>query len=153
MVKLVNKKVVSGGAIVLVAIILGNRLNDDGSMSEILKKRLATALRINELFAPSKIIVSGGVANPSAGVSEAQVMKDFLVNNGVDGDKIVVEDKSMTTKQNAEFSVPIAANLGATEILLSTSLEHLSRKFLNPISLFEKEMEKFEGIKLSVFGE
>ena len=137
----------------LVAIILGNRLNDDGSMSDILKKRLAATLRLNELFAPSKIIVSGGIANPKAGVSEAQVMRDYLVSNGVENDKIVVEDKSMTTKENAEFSVPIAAALGATEILLSTSTEHLSRRFLNPISLFSKELQHFDGIKLSVYGE
>ena len=137
----------------LVAIILGNRLNDDGSMSEILEKRLRSTLRLNELFIPSKIIVSGGVANPTAGISEAEVMRKYLVNNGVDRDKIVLEDNSMSTKQNAEFSVPLAAKLGATEIVLCTSTEHLSRKFLNPISLFDKEIQKFGGIKLSVFGE
>ena len=137
----------------LVAVILGNRLNDDGSMSEILKKRLAATLRLNKLFEPSKIIVSGGVANPAAGVSEAQVMRDYLVSQGVESDKIVVEDKSMTTKQNAEFSVPIAANLGATEILLCTSIEHMGRKFLNPIRLFLKELQNFDGISLSVYSE
>ena len=137
----------------LIAIILGNRLNDDGSMSEILKNRLSATLRLNELFAPSKIIVSGGIANPKAGVSEAEVMRNYLISQGVDSDKIVVEDKSMTTQQNAEFSVPIAAALGATEILLSTSLEHLNRKFLNPISLFSEELQQFDGIKLRVYGE
>ena len=137
----------------LVAIILGNRLNDDGSMSEILKKRLSATLRLNERFAPSKIIVSGGVANATAGVSEAQVMHDYLVSQGVESDKIVVEDKSMTTKQNAEFSVPIAAKLGATEILLCTSTEHMGRKFLNPIRLFSKQLQQFSGISLSVYSE
>ena len=137
----------------LVAVILGNRLNDDGSMSEILKKRLATTLRLNELFAPDKIIVSGGVANPAARISEAQVMRDYLVSQGVTNDKIIVEDKSMTTKQNAEFSTPIAAKIGATKILLCTSIEHMGRKFLNPIRLFSKELQKFEGIELSVYSE
>ena len=46
----------------LVAIILGNRLNDDGSMTQILRSRLETALTIERLFSPDKIIVSGGVA-------------------------------------------------------------------------------------------
>ena len=137
----------------LVAIILGNRLNDDGAPSEILKKRLAATLKINELFAPSKIIVSGGVANPKAGVSEAQVMRDYLVSFGIENDKIVLEDKSMTTKQNAAFSVPIAASLGATEILLCTSIEHMGRKNLNPIRLFCKKLQDFDGIKLSVYSE
>ena len=137
----------------LVAIILGNRLNDDGSMSDILKKRLEAALRLNKLFLPSKIIVSGGIANPAAGVSEAQVMRDYLVSNGVESDRIVVEARSMTTKQNAEFSVPIAVSFGATQILLCTSTEHMGRKYLNPIRLFEKEMRRFGGISLSVYSE
>ena len=137
----------------LVAVILGNRLNDDGSMSQILKKRLEATLKLNQLFAPSKIILSGGVANPNAGLSEAEVMRNYLVSQGVDADKLVLEDKSITTKQNAEFSVPMAANLGATQILLCTSIEHMGRKFLNPIRLFSKELQKFEGIELSVYSE
>ena len=137
----------------LIAIILGNRLNDDGSMTEILKKRLQATLRLNELFAPAKIIVSGGVANPVAGISEAEVMREYLVNHGVSEDKIVVEDKSMTTKQNALFSVPIAAKLGATKILLCTSNEHMGRKNLNPIRLFDKQLQQFDGISLSTYSE
>ena len=137
----------------LVAIILGNRLNDDGSMSEILKKRLQSALKINQLFAPSKIILSGGVANPNADVSEAEVMRNYLVSQGVQSDKLVIEDKSMTTKQNAEFSVPMAANLGASQILLCTSIEHMGRKFLNPIRLFCKELRGFPEIGLRVYSE
>ena len=137
----------------LVAVILGNRLNDDGSMSEILQKRLATTLKLNKLFSPSKIIVSGGVANPKAGVSEAQVMRDYLVSQGIESDKIVLEDRSLTTKQNADFSVPIAAKLQATEILLCTSIEHMGRKFLNPIQLFCQNLQNFDGIKLSVYSE
>ena len=137
----------------LVAIILGNRLNDDGSITEIMRKRLAATIRLNELFAPTKIILSGGVANPKAGMSEAQVMRDYLVKNGVDGDKLLLEDKSMTTKQNAEYSVPIAAKLGATEILLCTSTEHMMRKFLNPPRLFTKELQKYGGISLRLYSE
>ena len=137
----------------LVAIILGNRLNDDGSMSEILKKRLEATLRLNKAFSPSKIIVSGGVANPKAGLSEAQVMRDYLVEQGVESDKIVLEDNSMTTKQNAEFSVPIAAQLNATEIILCTSTEHMGRKFLNPIRLFSNQLQKFSEINLRVYSE
>ena len=137
----------------LVAVILGNRLNDDGSMSEIMKKRLQSALKIDQLFAPSKIILSGGVANPKSGVSEAEVMRDYLVSQGVEADKLVVEDKSMTTKQNAEFSVPMAANLGASKILLCTSIEHMGRKFLNPIRLFFTQLQNYPEVSLSIFSE
>ena len=137
----------------LVAVILGNRLNDDGSITEIMEKRLQSALKINGLFTPDYIVVSGGVANAKSNVSEAQVMKDFLVARGIPSNKIVLEDKSLTTKQNAEFSVPICAKLHATELLLCTSIEHMSRGFLNPIKLFQKELESYPELKLSIFSE
>ena len=137
----------------LVAVILGNRLNNDGSITDIMERRLKSALKINELFAPDYIVVSGGVANATAGISEAQVMRNYLVQRGVPSDKIVLEDMSLTTAQNAEFSVPMCASLGATQLLLCTSLDHLSRNFLNPIKLFENVLADYPEITLSVFGE
>ena len=137
----------------LVAVILGNRLNDDGSITAIMERRLQSALKMNELFCPDYIIVSGGVANEKAGVSEAQKMCDYLIERGIPSDKIILEDKSLTTKQNAEFSAPICAKLHATELLLCTSLEHISRNFLNPIKLFQKELAAYPNIKLSAFSE
>ena len=68
----------------IVAIILGNRLNDDGSISNYQKERLEMAIEIKNTFNPSKIILTGGVANPKALISEAQAMYDYLVNNGID---------------------------------------------------------------------
>ena len=137
----------------LVAVVLGNRLNDDGSITDIMKKRLTSALKVNGLFCPDYIIVSGGVANEKAGVSEAQTMRDYLVEQGVPTSKIIMEDKSLTTKQNAEFSVPMCAKLGDTELILITSLEHASRCFLNPIKLFAKQLANYPDIKLTVFSE
>ncbi len=135
----------------LVAVILGNRLNDDGSISNVLKSRLQMALRIDSIFNPDKIILSGGVANATAGVSEAQVMYDYLLQNGIPKEKLVVEDKSLSTKQNAQFSVPIAVSLGANEILVCSSNYHIARRILNPIKLFKKYLEKYPDIKLSAF--
>ncbi|MCM1194881.1 MAG: YdcF family protein [Corallococcus sp.] len=137
----------------LVAVILGNRINDDGSMSDLMKKRLKTALEIDKLYNPSKIILSGGIANKKAVVSEAQMMYDFLADNGVDRDKLIMEDKSLTTKQNAEFSVPIAAQAGADELLLCTSTEHMCRPYLNPIKLFQKQLRSYPQIVLKAYCE
>ena len=137
----------------VVAVILGNRLNDDGTMTDILKRRLQSALKLNGLFHPDYIVVSGGVANEKACVSEAQKMRDYLVEQGMESDRILLEDRSLTTKQNAEYSVPMCVKLCATEVILCTSLEHMSRNFLNPIKLFQKELAAFPNIKLSAFSE
>lgn len=132
----------------LVAVVLGNRLNDDGSCSEIMKLRLNLALEVYKVIRPDKIILSGGVANPIAAKSEAQVMYDWLVSNGVDGGKLILEDKSLTTKQNAKFSVPIALELGADEIVVCTTPEHMNRMFLNPVRLFKSRLRR-SGVTLS----
>lgn len=132
----------------LVTVVLGNRLNDDGSISQIMLRRLQLALKINLKLNPQYIVLSGGVANPAAQVSEAEQMRKFLVQNGVCAEKIVLEDKSLSTKQNAKFSVPIAAQLGATELLLCTSAEHMHRSFLNPVKLFSAQLKKYPDIAL-----
>ena len=137
----------------LVAVVLGNRINDDGSMSNIMLKRLKMAIKLYNTFTFSKIILSGGVANKHVGMSEAQMMYDYLVSNGVPGDILMLEDKSLTTKQNAEFSIPIAVEIGATELLLCTSTEHMSRDYLNPIKLFQKQLSKYPNIRLSAYCE
>lgn len=135
----------------LVMVVLGNRINDDGSMSSLMLKRLETTLDIYSKLAPERIILSGGVANKKVNASEAQVMRDHLVANGLPNEVLVLEDKSLTTKQNAEFSVPIASSLNATELLLVTSVEHMSRSYLNPIKLFQKQLVNYPNIKLSAY--
>lgn len=135
----------------LIAVVWGNRLNDDGTPSKILMARLYAALRLIADLKPSKVILSGGAANVKAGVAEAAVMKAYLMNHGVDEKLLITEDKSLTTKQNAKLSVPIALRLGATELLLSTSCEHLCRTYHNPIKLFAAELKE-SGVKLSVYG-
>ena len=80
-------------------------------------------------------------------------MREYLVDNGVAEDKLICEDQSTTTEENAKYSVPIAAKLGATEVTIITSNEHMSRNFLNPIKLFEKELRNYPDIKLSAYSE
>lgn len=135
----------------LVLVVLGHRINDDGGMSELMSVRMKITLSAIEKFRPDKIILSGGVANSNVDSSEAKMMYDFLKVHGVAEEIMVMEDKSMTTKQNAEFSVPIAFELGATELLLITSPEHMHRKLLNPIKLFEKQLSRYTEITLRTY--
>ena len=132
----------------LVAVILGNKLNDDGSISETMRARLELALAIENTLHPAKIILSGGLANETAGRTEASAMREWLVSRGVNDEKLVQEGKSLSTKQNALFSVPIALQLSATQVLLCTTPEHMNRKFLNPIKLFSKQLRKYPNVIL-----
>ena len=136
-----------------VLVVLGNRMNDDGTMTGLSVKRLNAAMRFAAAFGVDKIILSRGVANKKANHSEASAMREYLLANGIAADRLVCEDKSLTTEENAKYSVPIAAKLGATEVTIITSNEHMSRNFLNPIKLFEKELRNYPDIKLSAYSE
>ncbi|MCI8355275.1 MAG: YdcF family protein, partial [Lachnospiraceae bacterium] len=50
-----------------------------------------------------RVIVSGG-QGPDEHISEAQGMYDYLVEKGIDKNRILKEDKSVNTFQNLSFS-------------------------------------------------
>lgn len=133
----------------LVAVVLGNRMKDDGTPSALMLKRMQLAVEMYQKLHPDKIIVSGGLANKKAGVTEAQFMQTHLIAQGIPADKIVAEHNSMTTVQNAQFSVPMAKDMGATAIVVVTSAEHMSRSFLNPLKLFQKHLK---GTQIRLYG-
>ena len=91
-------------------VVLGFQLNPDGSMREELIERLTVALRCAEAY-PNALIVctGGGTAAEDKTATEAGRMADWLIENGVDPERVIVEDKSLTTAQNAIFTFEILA--------------------------------------------
>lgn len=136
-----------------VFVLLGNRMNDDGTLSDKMKLRLELCVKYYNENKPDKIIVSGGIANPKAGIAEADGMEEYLLSKGIPGDVIIKEDKSLTTKQNAEFSCPKAKEIGADTMVLCTSKEHMERWYLNPVKLFKRYLKKYGAtdIKLETY--
>lgn len=135
----------------VIGVILGHRLSDDGTGSPILISRLETALFAEEKIHPDRWIVSGGTANPQAGIPEAAVMRDYLVAHGIPTDRILLEDQSRNTKENARYSIRLALKYPVGSLLLITSPEHLTRWYLNPMKLFAKEIG-LRPISLMVFS-
>jgi uncharacterized SAM-binding protein YcdF (DUF218 family) len=119
-----------------VLVTLGNRMNDDGTFSNAMMDRLNKTLEVEKDF--DKLVVTGGIANPKAGVAEGDKMREWLVSQGVNPDKILVENRSLTTKENAKYTASILAELGVKEITLLSSAYHIDRWYLNPIKLFKK---------------
>lgn len=122
-------------------IILGNRLNDDGTISEIQEQRLKLALEIEEEFHPDYYILSGGPANENVNKSEASAMYEYLVNIGFDKEKLILEDKSYSTVQNAKFSVPIVKELGVEIVIVCTSAYHLGNPGYKAMETFVNELK------------
>jgi uncharacterized SAM-binding protein YcdF (DUF218 family) len=106
-------------------VILGYGLNPDGTMRQILRRRVLTGLSVAQFFPQSPIIVTGG--NPQNGNTEAGQMRKMLLLLGFPDNRIIVEDRANSTVQNAQFSVPLAKEAGTTGIILVTSTTHQGR--------------------------
>ena len=93
-------------ALCLVA--LGFQLNPDGTMKEELVNRLRVLKRCAEKY-PNALIVctGGGTASENEAATEAGKMAEWLIENGVASSRVIVEDKSLTTAQNAIYTYDI----------------------------------------------
>ena len=134
-----------------IAVVLGNRLLDDAAPTRALKERIGLAIDFYERHSPDFVILSGGMANPKAGVTEAEVMKKVL-EGYIPEDKLITESESLTTRQNALYSVPVALKLNATEITVISSPEHIDRRYLNPVRLFLKALKKRGARHIPVYA-
>ena len=85
-----------------VMIVLGCQVKEDGP-SILLRDRLDEALNYLEDHPDLTVGVSGG-QGPDEPTSEAQAMADYLIANGVDGEKVLLETASHNTAQNFAYS-------------------------------------------------
>ena len=92
----------------LCLVVLGFQLNPDGSMRNELTERLKVAKASAEKY-PNALIVctGGGTASRNPDATEAGEMAKWLTANGVDAQRVIVEDQSLTTAQNAFYSHPL----------------------------------------------
>jgi len=80
------------------AIVLGLAL-ENGKPAPDLVARLDTAEQYLAQYPGAKLILTGGNADES-GRTEAAVMRDILTERGVPEDRLMLEDKAQTTKEN-----------------------------------------------------
>lgn len=91
-------------------VVLGCQVRN-GAPSLMLAQRLRTAYDYLSEHESVKVVVSGGKGEDEF-VSEAQCMKDWLVEKGISPDMIYMEDKSVNTEENLSFSKKIIDDNG-----------------------------------------
>ncbi|GAA2176395.1 ElyC/SanA/YdcF family protein [Agrococcus versicolor] len=106
-------------------VVLGYALAEDGSMEQTLLDRLDVALEAAEAYPDSTLIVSGGV--PQEGVTESSAMAEWLVEQGVDEDRILQEGLATDTVENALFSLQLAADHDVETVTVISSASHIRR--------------------------
>jgi len=104
---------------------LGYALNPDGSMHDILIKRLEKTLEIAKELPDSLIIVTGGV--PQNNKTEGNLMADWLIQHGVDAKRIYPENYARSTVENALFSRYALAKHRIKNAVLISSGSHIRR--------------------------
>lgn len=113
------------GAKQAIAIVLGQSLKPDGTASQLLIDRAIMAKKLLDKGTVTKIVVSGGDA-AGVGHTEASIMANVLVKQGVPKNAIIQESQALTTAENAWFLLRwIPKGTGAVYIV--TSDFHMAR--------------------------
>lgn len=79
-------------------IVLGHKLNND-KPSEVLIHRLNKTIEYVNKNINTNIVLSGGITSKNS-VSEAYIMKEYLINHDISEDRLFLEDKSIDTVEN-----------------------------------------------------
>jgi len=98
-------------------------------IKEFLDERINYAINIKKNKQVNKIIVSGGIGL-LGDFNESEYMIEKLVQNGVDRNKIIVENTSRTTEENVSNCTKILENLSRgkyVNVLLVSHQYHLRR--------------------------
>lgn len=98
-------------------------------LKEVLNERLNHALNILENKKINKIVLTGGIGS-KGDFNESSYMYNYLLNNGINKDNIIIENKSKTTEEN-NINIVKLLNLNKitkhTKIVIVTHEIHMLR--------------------------
>lgn len=93
----------------------GNVIGADTPSPQLAERMKAAARYLNE----NQNVIAvpcGGCFRDGQLKSEAEIIAGYLVSQGIDGDRIIPEDKSTTTYENFEFGTEIIKNHSGKEL-------------------------------------
>ncbi|MDH5380788.1 MAG: YdcF family protein [Cyclobacteriaceae bacterium] len=105
------------------AVIFGNTVNPDGTLSDRLKARVNKGLQLYNDSLVDKIVVSGGLGKE--GVYEGAKMSEYLISHGVPGYNVITDDNgnnTLLTVQNFSANFPESSS-----VIVVSQFYHISR--------------------------
>ncbi len=113
-------------------IILGSKINEDGTLTPLLKGRADKAIEFakNQYEETKKKIIfipSGGKGRDEV-MAEAEAIQNYLIKNGISKNQIILEDKSTSTIENMKFSKDKIKEINKEgNVIFSTTNYHVFR--------------------------
>jgi uncharacterized SAM-binding protein YcdF (DUF218 family) len=108
-----------------VAVILGNAVFSDSSLSSVLRGRVDETIRLYREGRVKKIFASGG--NGYYGVGEGAGMKRYLLLSGVSPNDIIVDNEGKNTYWTARNFLSLNAEYHFSSAVVVSSFYHLTR--------------------------
>ena len=109
------------------AIVLGNLVEANGSLSPVLRGRVDRALALYRQGRVARIMVSGGMGLQAGRYPEGLAMKQYLVARGVPADRIVEDNHGESTYLTAKDFLPVADSLQVHSVIVVSSFYHITR--------------------------
>jgi vancomycin permeability regulator SanA len=104
-------------------VILGNKVNENGQLSERLKARVDKGLQLHQEGWCQQILVSGGLGKE--GHLEGDVMAAYLIQKGVPPTAVLIDNKGSNTHASALNTTTLFSN--QTSITIISQYYHISR--------------------------
>lgn len=120
-----------------VGIILGAALWNNVP-SPALKERLEHGIELYKNNKVNKLIVSGGEDQNGSTISEAEGMKNYLIDRGIPSTDLFIEDQSTSTYENLLFSQKVMKRQDWEDAVIITHSYHGARAY---------DMARFIGLK------
>ena len=108
-----------------IAVVLGNKVEDNGQPSERLKARLDKSVELYDGGYYTFIIVSGGIGKE--GFDEAKVMRSYLIDKGIPENKIIEDNNGYNSYMTAQNTSKIMDELKFDSVMIITQYFHISR--------------------------
>jgi vancomycin permeability regulator SanA len=108
-----------------IGVILGNKVNEDGTLSERLAQRLACGLVLYRSGRVRLLLVSGGLGRE--GFYEGTKMREYLRAQGVPNSAIIVDNAGNNTQQTVHNTARLQPALHFQSVLVISQFYHISR--------------------------
>ena len=108
-------------------VVLGAPLTPHGELSPILEERVAAAVALYRAGAARHVVASGGTTH-GAPRAEADAIAEALRAAGIAD--VLVENRSLTTRENARYTAELLAPLAARSVWIVTQPFHARRAAL-----------------------